>query len=159
VWGEKKGLTSLEKPKNGRKRQEGEPCDQALADAQVLLSNDKKYCNLVRTRLQYLYVSEPTGAWLSATPPMGQSERYERFFYPVCFHSDMYLLNLCLYSRIFFPPHMRKSLEVPYRMTKRSKELLAALLAMSSSKFSSLTRLILPEERYSGRHRRAGSEG
>ena len=54
---------------------------------------------------------------------------------------------------------MRKSLEVSYRMGKRSKELLAALLAMNPSKFGSLTRWIFPEKRYSDRHRRPGSEG
>ena len=38
MWGEKKRLNLAEKPKGGRKRREGEPCDQALAGVQVLLS-------------------------------------------------------------------------------------------------------------------------
>ena len=120
-------------------------------ETKILQSMPKVDCSIART--------EPTGVPLSATPPMGQSDRYERFFYPVCFHSDTFLLNPCPYSRIFFPPHIRKFLEVSYRMAKRSKEFLAPLLAMTPSKFGSLTRWLLPEKRYSDRHRRPGSEG
>src|SRR6266487_1337212 len=63
-------------------------------ETKILQSMPKVDCSIART--------EPTGVPLSATPPMGQSDRYERFFYPVCFHSDMYLLNPCPYSGIFF---------------------------------------------------------
>jgi hypothetical protein len=37
----RRGSISLEKPKNGRKRREGEPYGQALAGRQVLLSSNK----------------------------------------------------------------------------------------------------------------------
>jgi len=65
----RRGSIPLEKPKDERKKREGEPCSQAFADEQVLLQATK----ILQSKLQYLYGPEPTGVRLPTTPPMGQA--------------------------------------------------------------------------------------